>query len=135
MRVFIAGGSGAVGRQLIPQLVAAGHHVVSISRTENRVARLRSLGAEALLADVFDRAQLQRVVADAAPDAIINQLTDLPQSMDPRELRSIYRRNDRVRREATRNILDAAHAAGVQRVVAQSVAFWYEHRGGAVKSE
>jgi nucleoside-diphosphate-sugar epimerase len=125
MKIFVAGGTGAVGRRVIPLLVTAGHAVVALTRQPERAALLRRLGAEAVVGDVFDRERLIRFVRDASPDAIINQLTDLPSSMNPRELKRIYAANNRVRREGTGNLIAAAHAAGTTRMVAQSMATWY----------
>ena len=77
MRVFVAGGSGAVGRQMIPQLVDAGHMVVALTRRVEKTAQLRELGAQPIVGDVFDRDRLAAIVRHATPDAIVNQLTDL----------------------------------------------------------
>ena len=135
MRVFVAGASGAVGRRLLPQLVAAGHVVVGLTRLQSRAATIAAAGAEAVVGDVFDRDGLLGIVRDAIPDAIIHQLTDLPPAMNPRQLDDIYARNNRVRREGTRNLVAAAVQAGVRRFVVQSMATWYRPEGGLVKSE
>ncbi len=135
MRIFLAGATGAVGRPLVAQLVAAGHHVTAITRSSDKVAALRQLGAEAVVCDVFDRDRLMRAVVDARPDAIINQLTELPQEMNPRALAAVYGRNDRVRSEGTSNLLDAARAAGAGRFIAQSAGFWYRPDGYELRTE
>lgn len=135
MRVFVAGGTGAVGRRLIPLLAAAGHHVVAITRDSTKTAWLRQCGADAVVCDVFDRAALTSAVRAAAPEAIINQLTDLPAAMNPRKLEAIYARNNRVRREGTANLIAAAREAAVARLVVQSMATWYRPDGSAVKTE
>lgn len=135
MRVFVAGGTGAVGRQLIPRLAGAGHSVVAITRQPGKSEWLRRAGAEAIVCDVFDAGRLAGVVRDAGPDAIVHQLTDLPATMNPRKLKEIYDRNNRVRREGTRNLIAAARAAGVGRLVVQSMGTWYRPEGGPVKSE
>lgn len=135
MRVFVAGGTGAVGREMIPRLVSAGHAVVAISRAAEKLDGLRKAGAEAVVCNVFDRERLETVVRDAAPDAIVNQLTDLPTSMDPRKIEAIYARNNRVRSEGARNLITAARAARVSRLVVQSMATWYRPEGGAIKTE
>jgi nucleoside-diphosphate-sugar epimerase len=135
MRVFVAGGTGAIGRQMIPRLVEAGHAVTAISRDPGKLELLRSVGAEGSVCDVFDRERLAAVVRDAAPDAIINQLTELPASMNPRQLEAIYTRNNRVRSEGTRNLIAASRAAGVSRMILQSMGTWYRPEGEAVKSE
>jgi nucleoside-diphosphate-sugar epimerase len=135
MRVLLAGSTGAVGRPLVLQLVAAGHRVVGLTRSPDKIAALKNAGAEAEVCDVFDRDRLMAVARAAAPDSVIHQLTDLPSAMDPGRLADIYERNNRVRREGTRNLLDAAASAGARRFVVQSMASWYEPTGGPIKTE
>ena len=135
MRVLLAGATGAIGRQLVPQLVEAGHQVTAITRSEEKLGMLGELGAEAVLCDVFDAGRLGTVVARAKPDAVINELTDLPQSLNPRRLAEYYAANNRVRLEGTRNLLSAALGAGVRRFLVQGSAYWYAPTGGAVKTE
>ncbi len=135
MRVFLAGATGAIGRRLVSRLVEAGHEVTALTRSKEKLARLYDLGAEPVLCDVFDAGRLGTEVARAEPDAAINQLTDLPQSLNPRKLGEYYAANNRVRREGTRNLLSAALGAGVDRFVVQSAAFWYAPSGGPVKAE
>ena len=135
MRVFVAGGSGAVGRQMIPQLVDAGHLVVALTRRAEKTAQLRELGAQPIVGDVFDRDRLAAIVRDTTPDAVVNQLTDLPASLNPRRLEVIYAGNDRVRREGTANLIVAARQAHVRRMVLQSMGTWYRPQGGPVKLE
>ena len=135
MRVFIAGGSGAVGRRMLPLLTAAGHPVVAITRTPQNAARLRAPGIEPLVCDILDRTRLTSVVRDAAPDLIVHQVTDLPASMNPRQLREIYERNNRARGEGAANLIAAARAANVRGMVVQSMATWYRPHGSDIKSE
>jgi nucleoside-diphosphate-sugar epimerase len=135
MRVFVAGATGAVGRRLVPQLVAAGHAVVALTRVQSRAAAIAAAGAEPAVGDVFNRDGLLAIVRAAVPDAIIHQLTDLPAAMNPRKLDETYERNNRVRREGTRNLLAAAVQSGVKRFVVQSMATWYRPEGGRLKSE
>lgn len=120
---------------MIPQLVGAGHSVLAITREPGKCDALRRAGAEAVVCDVFDADRLKRIVAEAAPEAIVHQLTDLPRTMNPRRLGAIYERNNRVRREGTRNLIAAARHAKVGRIVVQSMGTWYRPEGGAVKSE
>ncbi|MGF1427724.1 NAD-dependent epimerase/dehydratase family protein [Kitasatospora sp. LaBMicrA B282] len=120
MHVLLAGATGAVGRQLLPLLLAAGHQVTAVTRTAAGAATLRAQGAGAVRLDVLDRAAVERAVAAAAPDAVVHQLTALAEY----DLAA----NARIRREGTRNLVDAAHGAGVPRIVAQSIAWAY--RGG-----
>ena len=135
MKVFLAGASGAIGRRLVPQLIEAGHQVTAITRSKEKLSELYDLGAEPVLCDAFDAVRLGSVVAQAEPDAVINQLTDLPQSLNPRKLGEYYAANNRVRREGTRNLLDAARGAGVRRFLVQGAAYWYAQTGGPVKTE
>ena len=135
MKVFLAGATGAIGRRLVPQLVEAGHQVAAITRYEEKLGKLHDLGAEPILSDVFDAERLGPVVARAEPDAVINQLTDLPQNLNPRKLAEYYAANNRVRREGTRNLLSAALGAGVHRFLVQGAAYWYAPTGGPVKTE
>jgi len=135
VRVFVAGGTGAIGRQLIPQLVTAGHPPVAMTRDPQKAARLRDAGAEAVVCDVFDRERLVAVVRDAAPEALVHQLTDLPAAMNPRRLGTLYEANNRVRREGTANLIAAGRQAAVGRIVVQSMGTWYRPEGGPVKSE
>jgi nucleoside-diphosphate-sugar epimerase len=135
MRVFVAGATGAIGRRLVPRLVEAGHQVSAITRSKEKLGMLYDLGAEAVVCDVFDAGRLGSVVARAEPEVVINQLTDLPQSLNPRKLKVYYAANNRVRREGTRNLLDAARGVGVRRFIVQGAAYWYAPTGGAVKTE
>lgn len=118
MRVFVAGASGAIGGFLIPELLAAGHEVVGTSSRTSGAERVRALGAESVLLDVFDAAAVERAVAAAAPDAIIHQLTALGGG-SPVD-------NAHIRRVGTRHLVDAARRAGVERMVAQSISWAYE---------
>lgn len=135
MRVFLAGATGAIGRRLMPRLIEAGHQVTAMTRSKAKLGALRAVGAEAVLCDVFDAGRLGTVVARAEPDAIVNQLTDLPQSLNPRKLKQYYAANNRVRREGTMNLLSAARGAGVRRFLVQGAAYWYALSGGPVKTE
>jgi nucleoside-diphosphate-sugar epimerase len=116
-RIFIAGASGVIGRRLVPRLVAAGHEVVGTTRRTERADLLRGLGARPVVVDALDRDALIAAVREARPDVIIHQMTDLSR-MD-------LAANARLRIEGTRNLVDAARAAGVRRLIAQSIAFVY----------
>jgi 2-alkyl-3-oxoalkanoate reductase len=135
MRVFVAGATGAIGKRLVPQLVEVGHQVTAMTRSKEKLGELYELGAEPVLCDVFDAGRLGSVVARAEPDAVINELTDLPQSLNPRKLKEYYAANNRVRREGTANLLGAARGAGVSRFLVQGAAYWYAPSGGPVKTE
>jgi nucleoside-diphosphate-sugar epimerase len=125
MKIFLAGAGGVIGRRLVPMLREAGHSVVGTTRSTDRAEALRLLGAEPLVVDVFDADGLMRAVTVAAPDVIIHQLTDLPTAPGTPGFEESRSRNSRLRIEGTANLMKAAKAAGVRRVIAQSVAFAY----------
>ena len=108
----------------MPALLAAGHTVTGSTRSSERAGALADAGATPVLVDVFDAAALARAVAEAQPDAVVGQLTDLPQAPSPRRMKAASAANDRARGEGGRNLLDATKAAGVTRYVTQSVAFF-----------
>jgi nucleoside-diphosphate-sugar epimerase len=132
VKVFIAGASGAIGQPLCRQLRERGHEVVGMTRS-NAVA-VEALGARATVADAFDADAVRAAVAEAAPDVVVNELTDLARPLDPRKYDDWLAGTNRLRREGTRNLADAAVAAGVQKLVSQSVAFAYTFEPG-VKTE
>jgi len=134
MRVFVAGASGAVGPPLLRQLVAAGHEVTGMTRHEAKAEAIRAAGAEAAVCDAFDAEALKSAVAAAAPDAVVNELTSLPQRYNPRRA-SFYEATNRVRTEGGHNLVEAARAARASRFVTQSIAFLYAPEGGWVKDE
>ncbi|MGE4425333.1 MAG: NAD-dependent epimerase/dehydratase family protein [Solirubrobacteraceae bacterium] len=135
MKVLVAGASGAIGRPLVPQLLAAGHEVVGITRRPERADAIRATGADAVVLDVLDADAVSRTVAEVRPDAIIDQLTSLPSDYDLRKLDALYTATNRVRRDGTAALLDAAEAHGVQRYVVQSIAFLYAPEGDRIKAE
>jgi nucleoside-diphosphate-sugar epimerase len=136
MRVFVAGATGAVGRHLVPELVAAGHSVVAATRTPAKSASLAALGAEPVVVDGLDAAAVGAAVATAAPDAIIHQMTALAGSSDLKHFDSTFATTNQLRTAGTDNLLAAARAAGVRRFVVQSFAGWPgERSGGPVKTE
>src|SRR4051812_13556142 len=136
MRVFLAGATGVVGRPLVPQLVKAGHHVVATTRTEAKVDRLSSLGAEPLVVDALDAAAVGEAVAKAEPDVIVHQMTALAGSSDLRRFDRTFATTNRLRTVGTDNLLAAARAAGVRRFIAQSYTGWpNEWTGGAAENQ
>lgn len=135
MRVFVAGATGAIGGPLVRELVSQDHTVFALTRSADRAGDLAGAGAEPVVCDVFDRERLIEAVSRSRPEAIINELTDLPASLNPRRLKRIYARNDSVRREGTANLLAAARECGAERVVVQSAAYWYAPGGEDVKTE
>lgn len=125
LRVFVAGATGVIGRVLIPLLLRAGHAVTGTTRSAQRAEALSRSGASAVVVDVYDGVALCEAVERARPDVVIHQLTDLPDRMTPEERAAALERNARMRIAGTNNLLVAAVAAGVGRVVAQSIAFVY----------
>jgi len=125
MKIFLAGSGGVIGRRLVPLLIADGHEVVGTTRSTEKVAALRALGAAPVVVDMFDAATLMRVVQAAAPQVVIHQLTDLPHAPGTPGYEAGLERNARLRIEGTRNLVAAAKAAGVRRLIAQSIAFVY----------
>jgi nucleoside-diphosphate-sugar epimerase len=118
MRIFLAGATGAIGTVLVPLLIDAGHEVVGTSRSAGGVDRLVAAGATGVRLNVFDRTTVRDAVAAAAPDAVLHQLTALSElSLSD---------NARIRIEGTRNLVDAALAAGVPRMIAQSISWAYD---------
>jgi nucleoside-diphosphate-sugar epimerase len=135
VKVFVAGASGVIGRRLVPKLVERGHEVTAMTRSAEKAEQLRSMGATPAIRDVFDAEGLRAEIASAAPEVLVHELTDLPADVDPRKAAKQLAGNDRVREEGTRNLVEAALAAGVRRVVAQSIAFVYEMNGDGLKTE
>lgn len=130
MRVLVAGATGVIGGRLVPLLTAAGHEVAGLSRSRDRTAAIEAAGARVVVADALDRAALERAVRDAAPDAVVNLLTAIPAALDPRRLARDFAVTDRLRTEGTRNLVDAARAAGAGRIVAEGLAYAYQPDAG-----
>ena len=136
MRVFVAGATGAIGRQLVPRLVAAGHEVHGMTRSESKQAMLDELGAVPVVADALDPDQVAEAVGQARPDVIVHQLTAIPATLDLRHFDRDFALTNRLRIEGTDHLLSAGQAVGVRRFVAQSYGAWpYARTGGPVKSE
>jgi nucleoside-diphosphate-sugar epimerase len=133
MRIFLAGASGVIGVRLVPLLVAGGHVVAGMTRYPERADGLRSIGAEPVVCDVYDADALRSAVVAFAPDAVLHQLTDLPD--DVASIPRFEAANARIRREGTRNLLAAARACGASRFVAQSVAWDLGGDAGAAVQE
>ncbi|MFV3412827.1 NAD-dependent epimerase/dehydratase family protein [Pseudomonas nitroreducens] len=125
MKVFFAGASGAIGQRLLPMLLERGYQVLAISRSAQRAAVLEAAGARAKVLDVYDAPALQAAMLEFQPRWVIHQLTDLPAGLDPVLMPAAQPRNARLRREGTANLVAAARAAGVERMVAQSIAWAY----------
>jgi nucleoside-diphosphate-sugar epimerase len=135
VRVFVAGATGAIGKQLVPRLVAAGHEVHGMTRSESKQAMLYELGAVPVVVDALDPERVAEAVGRAKPDVIVHQLTAIG-SLDPRHFDRDFALTNRLRTEGTDHLLSAGQAVGVRRFVAQSYgAWWYVRTGGPVKSE
>ena len=136
MRVFVAGATGRLGKQLVPRLVAAGHEVTGMTRSESKRALLDELGAVPVVADALDPDQVAEAVARAEPEVIVHQLTAIG-ALDLRHFDRVFALTNRLRTEGTDHLLSAGQAVGVRRFVAQSYAGYgaYARTGGPVKSE
>jgi len=135
MKIFVAGATGAIGRQLVPQLIAAGHQVVGMTRSDSKQAALWEAGAEPVVADALNPDQVAEVVATAKPDVIVHELTAIS-ALDIRHFDRSFAPTNRLRTEGTDHLLSAGRAVGVRRFVAQSYAGWPQGRSGAaIKSE
>ena len=135
MKVFVAGATGAMGKQLVPRLVAAGHRVVGTTRSEAKEGALWDLGATPMVVDALDPDQVAEAVARAQPDVIVHELTSIA-GLDIRHFDRDFAMTNRLRTEGTDHLLSAGRAVGVERFVAQSYTSWpYARTGGAVKRE
>jgi len=141
MKIFVAGATGVLGRELVPQLVARGHEVAGMTRSTSKQALVRSLGARPVVADALDPDAVAQAVASAEPEVIVHELTALSGKMSIRDARHpdrspMAQMTNRLRTEATDHLLAAGRAVGARRFVAQSFgAFRYAHTGGPVLTE
>ncbi|MBD1848376.1 NAD(P)-dependent oxidoreductase [Cyanobacteria bacterium FACHB-63] len=124
MKIFVAGATGAIGRPTIDQLLARGHNVVALTRTQERAQSLAAQGIEPAIADVFDTESVKAAVIRAQPEVVIEQLTALPKTYTRESMNATAALNTRIRSEGGANVLAAAKAAGVRRFLKQSMAFW-----------
>jgi nucleoside-diphosphate-sugar epimerase len=125
MRIFLAGASGVIGRRLTPLLVLMGHQVTGTTRSAAKAGQIEASCGQPVVVDAFDADALTAAVMAARPEVVIHQLTDLPDINDPASFAATREANARLRRDGTRNLVAAAKAAAVRRVIAQSVAFAY----------
>jgi len=130
----VAGASGAIGRPLVPKLIAAGHEVTGTTRSERKAEAIRAAGADAAVVDVLDPDALRIVVDAARPEVVIDELTELPDRLNFRG-EDTYASTNRLRTEGTRNLIEAARAAGARRFVCQSIAFAYRTDGQGLRTE
>src|ERR687889_519087 len=124
MRVFVAGATGAIGKQLVPRLVAAGHEVHGMTRSESKRTMLYDLGAVPVVADAMDADRVAEAVARANPDVIVHELTAIG-PLDMRHFDRDFALTNRLRTEATEHLLSAGRAVGVRRFVAQSAIYGF----------
>ena len=115
MRVFVAGATGALGRHLVPGLVAEGHEVTATTRTPAKVARLREAGAEPVVVDGLDREAVMAAVLAAAPEVIVHQMTALAGLRSLRRVDQGFAATNELRTRGTDNLLAAAARAGTRR--------------------
>jgi nucleoside-diphosphate-sugar epimerase len=136
MKVFVAGAAGAIGAQLVPQLVDRGHDVVGMIRSPSKRGLVAALGGRPVVADALDREAVARAVAEAAPEIVVHQLTALAGKLNMRRIDRLLAPTNRLRTEGTDHLLAAAEAVGARRFIAQSYAGWpFARVGGPVKSE
>ena len=140
MRIFVAGGTGVVGRRLVPQLVARGHQVTATTTSAAKLGLLRQLGADGLVMDGLDAVSVGQAVAAARPDAIVHQMTGLSEvhagKPNLRNPDRFFATTNLLRTKGTDNLLAAAEATGVTNLVAQSAAIFNGTReGGLIKTE
>jgi nucleoside-diphosphate-sugar epimerase len=130
MKVFLAGATGAVGKRLVPMLVAAGHQVVGMTRTPEKAGVLRAAGAEPVVADALDGDAVRNAVMQARPGVVIHELTALARMRDLKHFDREFEITNRLRTEGTEHLIAGAQAAGAERFVAQSFTGWPNDRSG-----
>jgi nucleoside-diphosphate-sugar epimerase len=136
MKVLVAGATGGLGRSLVPQLVAAGHEVTGMIRSESGAAGVRAFGADVVLADGLDAAAVRAAVESVRPEVVVHQMTALKGGIDFKHFDDSFAMTNRLRTEGTDNLLAASQAAGVRRFVVQSYAGWnLQHGGSATRTE
>jgi nucleoside-diphosphate-sugar epimerase len=136
VRVFVAGGTGVVGRRLVPQLVAGGHHVTATTTSQAGLHLLEQLGAAGVVMNGLDATSVTAAVTGAMPDVIVHQMTAIAGKPDMKHMDRWFAATNRLRTEGTDHLLAAAQAAGVSHFVAQGYASWNGIRtGGWVKTE
>jgi nucleoside-diphosphate-sugar epimerase len=136
MKIFLAGATGAVGKRLVPMLVAGGHQVVATTRTTHKVDSLRVAGAEPVVVDVLDRDAVMKAVLSSRPEPIVHRATSLAKMRNLKRFDDEFEMTNRLRVEVTEYLIAAARAAGTGRFVAQSYTGWPNERsGGHVETE
>jgi nucleoside-diphosphate-sugar epimerase len=135
MKIFVAGATGALGRRLVPLLIAAGHKVAGMTRSPAKMSLLQSMGAEPIVADALDRFAVMNAVGQQKPEVVVHELTAI-KKVDVRNFDRGFAATNRLRTEGTDNLLAAARAVGARRFIAQSFAGKpFAREGGKVKTE
>jgi nucleoside-diphosphate-sugar epimerase len=136
MKVFVAGASGALGKQLVPMLVEQGHEVTGMTHSPGKQDLIRQMGGRPAVADALDPEAVAQVVAEAEPEVVIHQLTAIDPGKLGRSIDKLFALTNRLRTEGTDHLLAAARGVGARRFIAQSFAGWpFERTGGPVKTE
>jgi 2-alkyl-3-oxoalkanoate reductase len=135
VKIFVAGATGVVGRRLLPLLMSAGHDVVGMSRSADRAADLERRGVRGVVGDLLDPGRLRELLEDVRPEIVLHQVTDIPKALDPGNTEEQFAANVLVRTIGTRNLVQAARAAGARRIIARSYAHIYAPVGGWIKIE
>ena len=136
MKIFVTGGTGALGKFLLPQLIDKGHEVVALTRSADKAEGIEKTGASAVIADPLDKQQLTAAVRRAEPEVIIHQLTALSTVANFKKLDQEFTLTNRFRTEVTDTLLAAARTIGTRRFIAQSYCGWpYARKGGPIKTE
>ncbi len=136
MRILVAGATGAIGLELVPQLIAAGHSVVGTTRTAAKAEIIKRMGAEPAIADGLDAPAIRAAVIAAKPEVVIDQMTDLAAVTDLRHFDRAFATTNRLRTQGTDFLLAAARGTGARRFIAQSFCGWTYGRGGEeIKTE
>jgi len=136
MRVFVAGGTGVVGKLLVPGLIAAGHEVTATTRSPAKADQLKQQGAAPVIVDGLDREGVIKAVEEAQPEVIVHQMTSLTSMKSFRNLDATFAVTNELRSRGTDHLLEAARQAGTRRFIAQSFTGWPNSRsGGPVKTE
>jgi nucleoside-diphosphate-sugar epimerase len=125
MHIFLAGATGVIGKPLVRLLIGGGHRVTGTTRSAAKAADLKAAGVTPAVIDIYDPDAVKAAVVAARPDVVIHQLTDLPDSSDPKAISASLEANARIRIEGTYNLIVAAKAAGTKRFIAQSIGFLY----------
>lgn len=136
MRVFVAGATGVIGRPLVRRLVDAGHVVTGMTRFDEKAGPMLDAGVRTVVVcNAFDGEALTKAIVAARPEVVVNLLTDIPKAIDPKRYADQTAGNDLLRREGTRNLVEAARRGGVSRLLAESISFAYAPGAGLVKDE